>query len=107
MILGTSKISLLLGPINGHFWARGPRIYGFSHAKIPQKILESLWETSWKNIIFTFWNFKNISNLDPLNTYLFLIFVLGIPPKKDWYILSFLKDIDHNTFWKILRDHLF
>ena len=35
-----------------------------------------------------------------------LIFVWE-PPKKDWYILSFLKDIDHNTFWKILRDHLF
>ena len=27
MISGTSKISLNLGPINGHFWARGPRNY--------------------------------------------------------------------------------
>ena len=44
MILGTSKISLILGPINGHFWARGPRIYGFSYTKILQKILESIWE---------------------------------------------------------------
>ena len=43
MILGTSKISLIIGPINGHFWARGPRIYGFSYTKIPQKILESIW----------------------------------------------------------------
>ena len=44
MISGTSKISLNIGPINGYFWARGPRIYGFSYTKIPQKILESLWE---------------------------------------------------------------
>ena len=44
MILGTSKISLNLGPIIDHFWARGPRIYGFSYTKIPQKILESIWE---------------------------------------------------------------
>ena len=44
MILGTSKNSLILGPIIGHFWARGPRIYGFSYTKILQKILESLWE---------------------------------------------------------------
>ena len=29
MILGTSKNSLVLGPIIGHFWARGPRIYAF------------------------------------------------------------------------------
>ena len=43
MISGTSKISLNLGPINGHFWARGPRIYGFSYTKILQKILESIW----------------------------------------------------------------
>ena len=43
MILGTSKISLNLGPIIGHFWARGPRIYGFSYTKILQNILESTW----------------------------------------------------------------
>ena len=33
MIMGTSKISPNFGPIIGHFWARGPRIYGFSYAK--------------------------------------------------------------------------
>ena len=44
MILGTSKNSLILGPIIGHFWARGPRICGLSYTKIPQKILESIWE---------------------------------------------------------------
>ena len=44
MILGTMKMSLILGPINGHFWARGPRIYGFSYTKILQKTLESIWE---------------------------------------------------------------
>ena len=51
MTLGTSKISLNLGPIIGHFWAGGPRIYGFSYTKIPQKILESLWE-HLGNILF-------------------------------------------------------
>ena len=44
MISGTSKISLIIGHINGHFWARGPRIYGFSYTKILQKRLESIWE---------------------------------------------------------------
>ena len=44
MILGTSKISLILGPIIGHFWSLEPRIYGLSYTKIPQKILESIWE---------------------------------------------------------------
>ena len=44
MILGTSKISVFFGPIIGHLWARGPRIYGFSYTKILQKILESIWE---------------------------------------------------------------
>ena len=44
MILGTSKILIFFGPIIGHFWARGPRIYGFSYTKIPQIFLESLWE---------------------------------------------------------------
>ena len=44
MILGTSKISLILGPIIGHFWARRPCICGLSYTKIPQKILESIWE---------------------------------------------------------------
>ena len=44
MISGTSKISLNLGPINGLFWARGPRIYGFYYAQILQNILETIWE---------------------------------------------------------------
>ena len=44
MILGTFKILTFFGPIIGHFWARGPCIYGFSYTKIPQQILESLWE---------------------------------------------------------------
>ena len=44
MISRTSNISLILGPINGHFWTRGPRIYGFYYTKILQKILESTWE---------------------------------------------------------------
>ena len=44
MILGTFKILTFFGPMIGHFWARGPRISGFSYTKIPQKILESIWE---------------------------------------------------------------
>ena len=48
MILGTSKISLILGPIIGHFWARRPRISCFSYAKILQRILESIWEHAGK-----------------------------------------------------------
>ena len=53
MISGTSKSSLNLGPINGHFWAPGPRIYGFSYAQIPRTILESIWEHP-ENIIFAY-----------------------------------------------------
>ena len=108
MILGTSKISLILGPIIGHFWARGPRIYGFSYTKIPQKILESLWEHLGK-IVFRLSGTSKKSQFWTHQTPIFLKVLFGHPPhpKKDWYILSFLKDIDHDTFWKILRDHLF
>ena len=70
MILGTSKISLILGPIIGHFWARGPRISGFSYTKLPQQILESLWEHLGK-YYFDFLELQKISNLDPPNTYFF------------------------------------
>ena len=49
MILETSKISLNLGPIIGHFWSLGPRIYGLSYTEIPQKILESIWEHLGEN----------------------------------------------------------
>ena len=52
MILGTSKISLILGPIIGHFWPLEPRIYGLSYTKIPQKILESIWEHLGKILSF-------------------------------------------------------
>ena len=54
MILETSKISLNLGPIIGHFWAHGPRIYGFSYTKIPQTILESLWGHLGKILLLLF-----------------------------------------------------
>ena len=62
MILGTSKNSLILGPIIGHFWARGPRIHGFSYTKIPQKILESIWEHPQK-ILFLLSGTSNISQI--------------------------------------------
>ena len=44
MISGTSKMSLIPGPINGHIWTRGPRIDVFYYTKILQKILESIWQ---------------------------------------------------------------
>ena len=43
MISGTLQTSLNLGPINGHIWTRGPRIYGFYYTRILQKRLESIW----------------------------------------------------------------
>ena len=52
MISGTSKISLNLGPVIGHFWARRPCICGLSYTKILQKILEIIWEHLGNNIIF-------------------------------------------------------
>ena len=52
MILGTSKISLNLGPIIGHFWALGPCISGFSYTKLLQKILESIWGHLGKILFF-------------------------------------------------------
>ena len=54
MILGTSKILTFFGPIIGHFWARGPRIYGFSYTKILQQILEKVYGSILEHIIFTY-----------------------------------------------------
>ena len=58
MILGTSTISLILGPIIGHFWARGPRIYGFSYTKIamaPSGTCEyspsMVWNSAWNGCL--------------------------------------------------------
>ena len=48
MILGTSTISLNLGPIICHSWAHGPRLSGFSYTKIHQNIWEYL-----GNILFS------------------------------------------------------
>ena len=62
MILGTSKISLILGPINGHFWARGPRIYGFSYTENYSINIRKYMEISWKNIIFGNMSLKNFEN---------------------------------------------
>ena len=71
MVLGTSKISLILGPIIGHFWAREPRIYCFSYTKIPQKRLESLWKHLGKILFLLSGTSETLSNLDPPDTYLF------------------------------------
>ena len=70
MISGTSKISLNLGPINGHFWARGPRIYGFSYTKIPQQILESLWGHLGK-YYFYFLELQQFLKFGPTGAYFF------------------------------------
>ena len=59
MILGTSKISLIIGPINGKILAPWPRIYGFSYTKIPQKILESIWDHLGKILFLHIWESKN------------------------------------------------
>ena len=90
MILGTFKILTFFGPILGHFWARGPRISGFSYTKIPQKILESLWEHLGK-YYFNFLELQKMSNLDPPNPYLFLIFFWNPPitQKRLVYIIVF------------------
>ena len=58
MILGTSKISLILGPIICHFWSLEPRIYGFSYTKILQNILESIWEHLGEILFFHIWQSK-------------------------------------------------
>ena len=81
MILGTSKISLNLGPIIGHFWARGPRIYGFSYTKIPQKILESLWEHLGK-YYFDFLELQKFVKFGPTKHLFFFESFLVDPPKK-------------------------
>ena len=56
MILGTSKISLNIDPINGQIWTRGPRIYGLYYTKILQQILESIWKHFGK---YYFWKHEN------------------------------------------------
>ena len=48
------KNSLNLGPIIGHFWSLEPRIYGFSYTKIPQQILESIWEHPGKYYFYIY-----------------------------------------------------
>ena len=75
MISGTSKISIIIGPIIGHFWARGPRIYGSSYTKIPQKILESLWEHLGK-YYFDFLELQKIVKIGPTKH----LFFLKLPP---------------------------
>ena len=55
--------------------------------------------TSWENIIFTFWNFKKISKLDPPNTYFFwyvfwnpllkrLVYIIVFEGHWPWYVLE-------------------
>ena len=71
MILGTSKILIFFGPIIGHFWARRPCICGLSYTKIPQKILESIWEHPGKNIIYGNMTLKKFENFRPVRVYHF------------------------------------
>ena len=67
MISGTSKMSLILGPINGHFWARGPRIYGFSYTKNTSNNIRKYMGTSLKNIIFAYLRIKIFENVRKAN----------------------------------------
>ena len=62
MILGTSKISLFFGPINGQILAPWPRIYVLYSTKIPQRILKYM-GSPWKNIIFTYMRINKIENV--------------------------------------------
>ena len=89
MILGTSKILTFFGPIIGHFWARGPRIYGFSYTKIPQNILEILWEHLGK-YYFYFLELQKILEFGPTK-HLFVDIFVGPPPllKRLVYIIVF------------------
>ena len=89
MILGTSKISLILGPIIGHFWARGLRIYGFSYTQIPHKILESLWEHLGK-ILFWLSGTSKKCQIWTHQTHVFLKLVCP-HPKKDKFLRAFSK----------------
>ena len=77
MILGTSKISLNLGPIIGHFWARRPCISGFPYTKLLQKILESIWEPLGK-ILFSIYDNQNFRKLSKRQTLTFLNLFLNI-----------------------------
>ena len=63
MILGTSKILTFFGPIIGHFWARRPCICGLSYTKIPQIILESIWEHPGKILSLEIWDSKIPKNI--------------------------------------------
>ena len=80
MILGSFKILTFFGPIIGHFWARGPRIYGFSYTKIPHKILESLWEHLGK-YHFNFLELRTFLKFGPTKPLFFLYFCLDPPPE--------------------------
>ena len=65
MILGTSKISLNLGPIIGHFWARGPRIYGFSYTKKYLKKYEKVYGNILEKYYFDFMELQKFVKFGP------------------------------------------
>ena len=89
MISGTSKISIIIGPIIGHFWARGPRIYGFSYTKIPQKILESLWEHLGKILFLLSGTSKNLKFGPTKHIFSFKFVFWTPPPKRLVYFIIF------------------
>ena len=77
MIPGTSKTSLSLGPIIGHFWALGPRISGFSYTKLLQNILESIWEHLGKYYFSMSVN-QNFRKFRKVNPHVFFEFIFWI-----------------------------
>ena len=106
MISGTSKISVILGPIIGQILVHRPRICGLYYTKLLQKILESIWEHhgkyyTWKsenqkirkfrNVcvpnflnfwifeILKFWNFETMKLLN------YILWRWGSEKHKDWF----------------------
>ena len=91
-------MSLIRGPIIGHFWARGPRLYGFSYTKIPQNILESLWEHLGK-YYFDFLELQKNLKFGPTKHLFFLkVCCPPHPPKK----ISFSERFQRIFRWWIL-----
>ena len=87
-------------------WPPTPPNYYQNASKNTRKIMES----SWKNIIYVnlgHQKFRKFLNSGPTKHLFFLKVISPPQKKKDWYIRSFLKDIDHGTFWKIFEDPLF
>ena len=114
MILGTSKISLNLGPINGHFWASGPCISGFSYTKIARTMLESFWEHLGK-YYFYFLELQRNLKIGPTKHIFFWFFCPPTPNKIGiskrfqrffrWWNLGILGQSYVWNYWNISKSY--